>query len=590
MLHHLPTNPVHSAIQYADDVATGKVVACRWVQLACKRALSDWEAAAAGTSAFFFDERQAARVCAIIESFPHVKGEWARNNQRIRLEPWQCFILANIFGWKRKDTSKRRFVTVYLEVARKNAKSTLASGIGVYLLACDNEPGAVIVSAATTRDQARLCFADAQQLMRKEPGFCRHFGVQVRANAITCERTGSTFKPLSAEGSHQDGLNIHGALIDEVHAMKDRRIYDVIETGTGARQQPLLFAISTAGFNQHGIGYELRGYLTKVLDNAVADESFFGLIYTLDEGDNWQDERVWSKPNPNLGVSVYLDDLRRQALKASQTPSAQMNYLTKRMNMWVNANSAWIDTRLWQAAAVPRTWAQAAAVLAGEACYIGIDLATKSDLLALCLWFPPAGARTKHTLVFRFWVPEFALQQEDNGTLADFARRGAIEVHRGKVADFEMLADDLEDIGRTFNVLEMAADPWQLPPLLSILNRRSFEIPIEPTRQVVATMSPAMKETANWLLADEIEHDGNPAMTWQISNVVCHYDAKENIYPRKAHKANKIDGCVAMFLAADRVLKSYSAQPNAYDTREEVASIPLWPTAAASDIQAGWED
>lgn len=572
---HLPAPHVQLAMQYATSVDDGQVLACRWVKLACQRALLDWQAAEGGNSQFVFDTRQAERVCEIFESFPHVKGEWARDGQRIRLEPWQCFWVCNVFGWRHRVSGFRRFVTVYLEVGRKNAKSTLGSVAGIYMLACDGEPGAVVVSAATTRDQARLCFKDAQDLVRKEPGFRRWAGVEVRANAITQERTRSTFKALSAEGSHQDGLNISCAVVDEVHAHKTRAIWDVLETATGSRTQPLLVAITTAGFNQFGIGYELRSYTTKVLDGIHADDSWFGLIYTLDDGDDWQDERNWIKPNPNLGVSVYVDDLRRQALKASQQPAALNNYLTKRMNMWVSANAAWIDNRLWKRCARPRTWPEVFEELAGEACYLGLDLATKSDLIALCLWFPPrAPYRTKHTLVFRCWIPEGALEKDENSRVAEFAKLGLITVHTGMVADFEMLADDLDEIGARFDVQVLACDPWQLPPLLSILNRRSFEVPIEATRQITAVMSPAMKEVAALLLSEQIEHDGNPAVAWQVSNVVAHPDTKENLYPRKTHPANKIDAPVAMFLAADRVLKAYG-QVSAYDTRDEFVSVPI---------------
>jgi phage terminase large subunit-like protein len=568
---------VSTAREYARSVLAGETLACQWVQRACERQTRDLERAAAHDPAFpyYFDERAAAKPCAVVEGFRHVKGEWARHRERIRLEPFQVFALTTVFGWRRRANRARRFRVAYNEMARKNAKSTLASGVGLYLMACDGEPGALVVSAATTRDQAKLCFTDAQILAKREAGFRRVYGVEVRAQAITQERTGSAFKALSAEGDHQDGLNIHGAVIDELHAHKTRAIWDVIDSATGARQQSLMWVITTAGANQHGICYEVRTYVTRILDGLVEDDSVFGIIYTLDEGDDWQDARLWGKANPNLGVSVYREDLERMARKAAAMPAAQVNFLTKRLNLWVNASSAWLDARVWRACAAPLALDE----LRYQTCYIGIDLATKNDLVALAIWFPATDER-KHRVFFRLFVPEAALAHEENARLAEFARLGAIAVHAGPVADYEALADTLEELGARFDVREIAGDPWQLPPLYSVLKRRSSEVPIVEVRQIVANMSPAMKETTSLLLEQALEHDANPAVAWMISNVVCSLDSKENWYPRKEHRANKIDGPIALFLAADRVLRAYGTL-SGYDVTPEIKSVPTMLTPAA---------
>jgi phage terminase large subunit-like protein len=392
----------------------------------------------------------------------------------------------------------------------------------------------------------------------------------VLANAIVQERTGSSFKPLSAEGQHQDGLNIHGAIIDEFHAHKDRRVWDVIETATGSRLQSLIWIITTAGFNLHGICYEMRSYVQKVLDGTVTDDSIFAAIYTLDDGDEWHDRRTWIKANPNLGVSVYADDIERQAAKAAVMPAALTNFLTKRLNCWVTASTQWIDARVWQKAAQP---GPALAGMRYQSCYIGLDLATKNDLAALCLWFPPAGERRTHRLFFKLYVPEAALDREENAKLAEFARAGHIQIHRGPVCDYEALADDLDECGATYDVREIAGDPWQLPPLYSVVKRRSLEAPIVEVRQIVATLSPAMKETIALLLTGAIEHDGNPAVAWMVSNVVCHLDSKENWYPTKTHRANKIDAPIAMFIAAARIVGAYGADALAYENAREFKSV-----------------
>lgn len=564
-------------MEYARRVAAGEQVAGRLVQLACKRHLADLERA---PSEFYFDARAGERVCWAVSKFPHVKGELG--GQPIHLEPWQCFALAVPFGWRRKRDHARRYRMVYLEVARKNAKTTLASCIGLYLVACDDEPGAVVVSAATTRDQARLCFNDAKTIAEQTPKFRRAFGVRVLANAIVQERSASSFKPLSAEGSHLDGLNIHAAIVDELHAHPTRKVWDVLETAIGARRQPLLWVITTAGVDQYGICYEQRSYCVKVLDGTLADDSVFALIYTLDDGDSWDDRRVWIKANPNLGVSVRADLLEDDARKAAASPASLTNFLTKRLNVWVNADTQWIAPQVWQAAA-----AGYRAPAAGDTCYVALDLATISDLIALCAWFPPSRAFPLHRVFFRLWIPERALAREENTLLAAWARQGFITVFPGPIQDFEAVADALEDIGATYDVREVAADPWQLPPFLSILNRRSFAIPVSPIRQVVASFTAPMKETEALLLAGKLVHDGNPAVGWMMANVVCRVDANENWRPAKQNKAQKIDAAIALFLAAGGVLRAGAMERGAYEERAEIQSIPAVVMQAGEGGGAG---
>jgi len=488
--------------------------------------------------------------------------------------------LTTAFGWKRRDNQARRFRCTYIEVARKNAKSTLASALGLYFLACDNEPGSVVVSAATTRDQARLCFTDAQDLARKEPAFRRVFGVQVRAHAITQERSGSKFYALSAEGSHQDGLNIHAAIIDELHAHKDRRIWDVIESATGARLQPMLWSITTAGSNQSGICYEQRSYLIKILEGVITDDSYFGMVFTLDPGDDWRAPENWRKANPNLGISIYPEDMERLAAKAAHTPSALNPFLTKRLNLWVQADSQWMDPARWKACARPGLSIEQ---FAGQTCYLGLDLAAKSDVAAVCLWFPQCD-EYPHTVFFKFYLPEAALEREDTpAQYAGWVKAGYLTVHPGPTTDWVQIAEDLDQYGALYDVQEVACDPWQLPPLVSILNRKSLDVPIVDVRQIVANLSPAMKEMEALILERQIQHDGNPVAAWMLSNVVCHRDSKENFYPRKAERQKKIDGAIALLLAGDRVLRIYGA-PDPYQDRDGFERLPVAVPPSGEDF------
>jgi phage terminase large subunit-like protein len=362
---------------------SNKILACELTKLACKRFLNDCKKSKKKDFPFELIEETASKFCRVIELLPHVKGKpWA--GTKIKLEPWQIFIVVNVFGWLHKKTGLRRFRTVYVEVPRKNAKSTLTSTVALCMLAIDGEPGAEIYSAATTRDQAKIVFEDAQNMTRRTPGFRKKFGIEVGARAITILESGSKFMALSAEGSTLDGLNVHFGGIDELHAHKTRSVFDVIETATGARTQPLLWLITTAGSNQAGICYEQRTYVTKILEGAFEDDTYFGVIYTIDKTDDWTDPAVWEKANPNYGISVIPDDIARLAKKAEKLPSAQNNFLTKRLNVWVNANEAWMNMREWDKCADPTLNIED---FKGEHCFVGVDLASKIDIAVMMFLF-----------------------------------------------------------------------------------------------------------------------------------------------------------------------------------------------------------
>jgi phage terminase large subunit-like protein len=375
------------AVRYAQCVIAGEIVACKLTRLACERFLNDlkrddWK--------WRFDEALASRACTFIEHLPHIKGQWARQRLKITLEDWQVFIIANIFGWVDRDTGLRRFLTVYLEVARKNAKSTLAAGIGLYMLAADGEPGAEVYSAATTGDQARIVFEVARQMVLREPDFV-HGGIDPQRHGLYMPDDARKFEPLNAEGSTLDGLNPHCTIIDELHAHKRRDVYDVLDTARGARDPSLLASITTAGSDRAGICYEQRTYVVKVLEQVFEDDRYFGVIYTLDDTDDWTDPAVWPMANPNYGVSVLADDFERSAREAMNKLAAQNNFLTKRLNVWCSASTAWMNMLTWKQCADPSLSIDE---FRGMPCYVGIDLATKVDMAAGAAVFCSAG-RTK---------------------------------------------------------------------------------------------------------------------------------------------------------------------------------------------------
>ena len=542
------------ALGYAEDVVSGKIPACKWVRAACQRHLDDLENE---SLPFVYDISKAERVCKFISGLQHVKGKWARERLKITLEPWQVFILCVVFGWV-NENGIRRFRTVYIEVPRKNAKSTITAGVGLYMLTLDGEEGAEVYSAATTRDQARIIFQVGQQMARKDSGFREHYGLQVNAHNMNVLMTGSKFEPLSADASSLDGLNVHGGLIDELHAHKTREVFDVMETATGSREQPLLWNITTAGSNRAGICYEQRTYTTKLLDKVAVDESYFGIIYTIDDNDSWTEEASWIKANPNYSVSVSPDDLARKCRKAMEMPSATNNFLTKHLNVWVNADTAWMDMRKWNQCADQTLTPD---MFEGEKCIVSLDLASKIDIAAQIQVF----RRDDHYYVFgKYYLPEDTIESSGNSQYDGWARAGRLTPTPGNVIDYEYIKDDMRDFSSRFEVTEVPYDPFQATQLSVEMLQEGF--PMVEMRPTVLNFSEPMKELEKLVLSGKLHHDGCPVLTWMVSNVVCHLDLKDNIYPRKERPENKIDGVVALIMALGRLM-TYESTESVYKER-----------------------
>lgn len=546
----------HVAIarRYAEDAIAGRIVAGEFVRLACARQMRDLERAAAGDPSFpyFFDEEAGARACRFIELLRHVKGKWARRDpahprgQTIRLEPWQIFKRTTLFGWKRLDTGHRRFRTSYEEVARKNAKSTEAAGIGLYMAFVDDEPGAEVYAAATKKDQAKIVFGDAQTMARRSPEFRLRYGIEVFAHTIVQPSTGSMFKALDAKDSTQDGLNVHCVLNDEVHAQKTRGLYDVLHSAQSARDQPLEVNITTAGSNRAGVCYELRTYAIKVLQGLFDDESFFAIIYTLDKDDDWTDERVWLKANPNLGVSKSLETMRADCRKAMRSSQSQNNFKTKELNLWVNAAIAWMDMAKWEAAADPALRIED---FAGEDCWIGLDLATEIDIASKVRLFQ----RGDDVYLFAsHYLPGAALEKEENAHYAGWAEDGRIVATPGDMIDLDRIERDIFTDADTFRLREVGYDPYQAAHMAIHLQEAGITAVKVPMN--VGHISAPMKRLESLVLAGRLHHDGDPVMAWMVSNVVAFLDNKDNIYPRKEQPANKIDGVVAALIALNRLM------------------------------------
>jgi len=549
------------AARYAKEVVAGKIPAGRYVKAACKRQIEDLKRWKAKASPYIFDKARAAKVCRFIELLPHIKGPKA--GEPIVLEPWQVFILTTAFGWVKADGT-RRFRRVYIEVPRGNGKSALSSGLGLYMLCADGEGGAEIYSFATTRDQAKIVFGDAQNMARRTAGLRAHFGVEVNAHNINVLKTASKFEALSAEGSTLDGLNTHFACVDELHAHKTRAVYDVVETSIGKRAQSLLWVITTAGSNRAGICYEVRSFVTKVLTGAAKDESQFGIVYGLDEDDDWTTEEALIKANPNWGISVMPEVLLPLQAKAMSMPSAANNFKTKHLNEWVNADTAWMDMRAWDAC---KDTTLEIEQFAGETAYVALDLASKVDIAAKIVLFPREIEGKQHFFGFgQYYLPRDTVDRGENSQYQGWEQTGLLTVTPGAVIDFEVIEDDLLADCSRHEVLEVPYDPFQATQMSTRMVSQG--VPMVEMRPTVLNFSEPMKHLEALVLQKRFHHNGDPVLAWMVSNVVAHMDAKDNIYPRKERPENKIDGVVALIMALGRALANEAADgPSVYEGR-----------------------
>lgn len=543
-------NYLKIAENYGEKVISGEIAACGWVKKAISRQNDDLEQYSGGNSPYYFDERMAARICRFIECLQHTKGELA--GQRIRLEPWQCWILTTVFGWRRTSDGDRRFRRVYIEIPRGNGKSLLSSGVALYCLLADGEPGAEVYSFATTRDQAGIVFGDAKRMAQDNRDLRSHFGLEVLAHALYVPKTNSTFQAKSAEGSTLDGLNTHLAVVDELHAHKRRDVYDVVETSLGKRRNSLMWVITTAGSDTSGICYEVRSVVTKILDRSGNDPSQFGIIYSIDKDDDWKNEAALIKANPNWGISVRPEVLKSLQKKAVAVLSASNNFKTKHLNVWVSADTAWMDMEKWRAlgdsSLDPSDFED-------DECVVGLDLATRKDICAKVKVFRRYVDSVPHYFVFGdYFLPEEAIKSSANSQYAGWSELGFLTATPGFTTSFGAVEDSIREDCSRFAVSAVAYDPWQATQLANELSDGGA--PMVEVRQTVQNLSEPMKLLESLVLEGRIHHDANPCLDWMLCNVVAHLDAKDNIYPRKERPENKIDGAVALIIALSRYVES----------------------------------
>ena len=495
---------------------------------------------------YTFDLAAGLRVIEFVEGYcRHYKGEWA--GSPMLLEPWQKVILLECFGWMRED-GLRVHRTMWLELGRKNGKSALAAALGVYLLIADGEQGAEVYSSATKRDQARIVFQFAKEIVSQSPRLAEHIRVQ-RTN-MSVMRTRSKFEPLSSEGDTLDGLSPHGNIIDELHSHRDRNVYDKLITAQASRRQPMSVCITTAGiYDPEQIGWQLHDHATSLLNGTVEDDSWFVWISAADKDDDPYARETWEKANPNLGVSIYPSFIEQRASEALSQPSSLNAFTRLHLNQWTQQIERWLDMAHWDAC----NHEVDLDALEGRECYLGLDLSSKLDLTALALIFPPTDDDLWRLSVKCYIPRETMVERErvDRIPYATWERDGWITPTEGDVIDYTWIEKDILGFSERFNVQEVAYDPWSAQQT-ALRIRDDMGIPVVPIRQGFMSLSEPTKEFERLVVSGKLAHGGDSCLTWQAANVQLRHDPAGNIKPDKGQQTHKIDGIAASIIALAR--------------------------------------
>lgn len=544
----------HQADTYARAVVAGQVPAGTYHRLACVRHLADRAREGTADFPYRFEGVRADRFIRFAEKLKHYKGEWA--GQRIVLQPHQVFRLGSIFGWVHQATGYRRFRNAYHELPRKQGKSLEAAIVTLYVTFFDGEQGAEGYCAATKHEQAKIVFGDCKKLVQSS-GLKDRLVVQV--SNIHHEASASKLEPLSADYDSMDGLNPSMVNIDEMHAHKTRGVIDVLETATGARRQPLINKITTAGDDPVSPCGDEHDYACKVLDGILVDETYFAFIAHADVDDDWTAPATWQKANPNYGISVNPEDLASKVRKAQGIPSAAASFKQKHLNLWVNTQAPSLSVDGWRRGQSTWAWDE----LAHQACWVGIDLASKIDLCALSLVFPPAPGRPRWRLIQHIWTPGETLLERAHRDRAPYdvwVQQGWLKTTPGTSIDLAVIRDTLTEARKQFDIEAIGFDPWHAAGIQAELLRDGWaETQVLDVPQTFASLTAAELKFKGLVLAGEVDARGCPVTAWAISNVVDQTDGKNNILFSKKRSRGRIDPVKAATIG----MSLYLRQPTA---------------------------
>lgn len=559
-------NFIAMARDYAKSVVRERTPASKAVRRACQRHLDGLSAQKRKDYPYKLDAAKAEKVCTFVELLPHVKGRWAREKQRLVLEPWQAFILVNVFGWARKRDGLRRYRRVYIEVPRKNAKSTLTAAVADYMLVEDGEHGAEVYSGATTEKQAWEVFGPARLMVKNTPELQEHYGVEVGAKNLHVIKTASKFEPII--GKPGDGASPSFAVTDEYHEHATSEQFDTMLTGMGAREQPIAWAITTAGSDTAGPCYALRQESLDVLEGKVTADDLFAVVYTLDEGDDWTTIEALRKANPNIGVSVSEEFLRTAQLRALDQPREQATFKTKHLCQWVTAASPYFNAELWARSADPTLTREA---FAGRNCYMALDLASSQDIACVIELFPDDDGDVERYAVFgRFYIPANEAQKPERKHYAGWIAQGHLTATPDDITDYDYIEADIKADSIAHRVAEIAFDQWDASQVVTHLQNYLGHEKLVQFPMTVQHLSQPMKHVAGLIDAGRIRHNGDPVLAWMIGNVTAQVDRNDNVFPRKERPDRKIDGAVGLIMAMGRAIANKST-----DTSWEFAHFDI---------------
>lgn len=493
---------------------------------------------------FFFESR-----------LQHTDGKWA--GMPFVLTDWQRDeIVRPLFGTLNPDGT-RQYRTVYLEIGRKNGKSELAAGIALYMLLADGENGAQVYGAASDRDQAALVFNVAANMVRRNPLLAKMCKIVDSQKRIVVPSTGSFYRAIPADAAGAHGYNASAIIVDELHAQPNRELWDVLTTSTGAREQPLIFTITTAGFDRKSICWEQHRYAEKIISGTVEDPTFLAHIWAVDEEEDWTDESVWPKANPALGDFRNIDEMRTLARKAKETPALENTFRRLYLSQWTQSETRYIPMDKWAATAGVVDVEE----LKGRECYAGLDLATTTDIAALVLVFPPVDDGDIFRLLPFFWIPEDNMHdriKRDRVPYDVWVRDGHVTATPGNVIDYAFIQHQLNELADFFFIKEVAFDRWGAAKISQDLMNDGFTM--VQFGQGFASMSAPTKEMLALVLQERLHHGDNPVLRWMCDNLVVRMDPAGNVKPDKEKSTEKIDGMVAMIMGLDRAIK-HKPQP-----------------------------
>ncbi len=532
------THPnIWSGHDYAEKVVAGEIPNCIYIVGACKRYLKDLHRKDGG---FYFDADKAERYLRLVQRLEHIVGNWKTAN--VVYEPWQCWVWMNIIGFRNTDSGYRRFRIAHIEVARGAGKSAMASQAVLYFLALDDPKGNQISTVATRKEQARIVLDVARAMAQKSVSYRKNTGVKVLAHKITHDKSNSVARALSAEASGLDGLQDILAVMDELHAMR-RETFDVIYSGMSKRKDSLTLCITTAGMDIDSVGYSQSTYAKKVAleEGGFRDDQFFSAVYTVDETDDIFDELTWKKANPNYGISVDPVTFAAKAEKARVQAADLPNFKVKHLNMWLSEGKAFFDTKAWDKCADKNLKLED---FVGQKCFMAADLASKVDLASLAYVFK----KDEIYYVFdRSFIPEETVKSVRSDMYDQCIASGHLIQTKGSAIFYPAIANQVIEDKKKFKISDVMVDPWNSLEF----SQKLMASHIETTefRMNVGNFSEPTKTFDALIREGKVRHNGSPLLRWCLGNVVCTYDALDNVLPKKTHEKLKIDPIVAAIMA-----------------------------------------